>query len=146
MKYFDSEKQKYDINNFNNIYNDKYEYINYIKANKIYNINNLKNKYYHLYERYKNRLQDVYVKSKEFNSKIIFITQIKFDGLRDDKLFLLNEITKEFSKERGIKIIKLDEKFAGEINDFYDQNHPTEMGSEKISDIIYTELIKIFDD
>ncbi len=146
LKYFNSGRQEYDISNLNNIYNDNYEYINYIKAKKIYNINNLKNKYSYLYERYKKRLQEIYIKSKKFNSEIIFITQIKFDGLKDDKLFLLNEITKEFSKERKIKIIKVDEKFTGEINDFYDQNHPTEMGSEKISEIIYTELLNIFYD
>ena len=38
---------------------------------------------------------------------------------------------------------KLDEKYIGGINDFYDHNHPTEQGSDKISEIIYTELIKI---
>tara|TARA_Y100001970_G_C14202509_1_gene841949 strand:+ start:1238 stop:2209 length:972 start_codon:yes stop_codon:yes gene_type:complete len=142
-KFFNSVKQKYDIDNLNNIYNENYEYINYKYAKKIYNTDNLKNKYSYLYKRYKKRLEDIYIKSKDFNSKIIFITQIKFDGLRDEKLFLLNEITKEFSKEKQIKIIKLDEKFAGEINDFYDQNHPTEKGSDKISEIVYTELLKI---
>ena len=142
-KYFNTAKQKYDINNLDKIYNKNYKYINYHNAIKIYNINNLKNKYSYLYERYRKRLEDIYEISKNFNSKIIFITQIKFDGLRDDKLFLINEITKEFSKKKKINVIKLDEKYAGEINDFYDQNHPAEQGSDKISEIIYKELIKI---
>ena len=142
-KYFNSFKQKYDIDNSNEIYTENYKYINYYKAKEIYNIQNLKNKHSYLFERYKKRLEDIYEESKNFDSKIIFITQIKFDGLKDDKLYLLNEITKEFSKEKKINVIKLDEKYVGGINDFYDHNHPTEKGSDKISEIIYSELIKI---
>ena len=142
-KYLNSAIQKYDIDNLNKIYNDNYEYINYYKAKNTYDINNLKNKYSYLNERYYKRLEDIYEKSQNFNSKIIFITQVKFNGLKDDKLFLLNEITKEFSKAKNINVIRLDEKYNGKINDFYDHNHPAEQGSDKISEIIYTELVKI---
>ena len=52
-------------------------------------------------------------------------------------------MTKEFSKKNNIKVIKLDEIYNGEINDFYDPVHTSEYGSNKISNIIFSELIKI---
>lgn len=141
--YSNSVQLRYEINTLNKIYNDSFEYIDYQKAKKIHNINKLKNKYSYLSERYLERLEEIYYKSKNFNSKLILITQVKFNGLKNDKLFLVNEITKEFSKEKKINIIKLDEQYIGTKNDFYDHVHTTEQGSNKISRIIYKELEKI---
>ncbi len=142
-KFFNSIKLKYEINNSDNIYKSNFSYIDYYEAKKIHNIYELKNKYSVLHQRFNKRLEDIINHSNNFNSKIIFITQIKFNGLKDEKLFLLNEMTKEFSKQNNIKIIKLDELYYGEINDFYDTVHTTENGSNKISNIIFSEIIKI---
>ena len=143
-KYSNSVKLKYEINNSDNIYENNFNYTNYVKAKKIHNFYELKNKYSTLYQRYNERLNDIIKQSYKFNSKIIFITQVKYNGLKDEKLFLLNEMTKKFSEMNNIKIIKLDEIYNGEINDFYDPVHTSEQGSNKISNIIFTELTKIF--
>ena len=139
-KYFDSIKIEYEVNNSNNIYKNNFKYINYFEARKIHNIHELKIKYSFLGQRYEKRLKDILEQSNIFNSKIIFITQIKYDGLKDEKLFLLNEITKEFSKKNNINIIKLDELYSGEISDFYDTIHTSEKGSDKISNLIFPRL------
>ena len=52
-------------------------------------------------------------------------------------------MTKKFSEINNIKVIKLDEIYHGEINDFYDPVHTSEQGTNKISNIIFTELTKI---
>lgn len=142
-KYSNSVKIKYEINNSDNIYENNFEYINYVKAKKIHNIYELENKYPILHQRYNQRLNDIIKQVYKFNSKIIFITQVKYNGLKDEKLFLLNEMTKKFSEINNIKVIKLDEIYHGEINDFYDPVHTSEQGSNKISNIIFTELTKI---
>ncbi len=142
-KYSNSVQIEYEINNSDNIYENNFNYINYVKAKKIHNVYELKNKYPILYQRYGERLNNITKQSYKFNSKIIFITQIKYNGLEDEKLFLLNEMTKKFSKKNNIKVIKLDEIYNGEINDFYDPVHTSEYGSNKISNIIFSELTKI---
>ena len=39
----------------------------------------------------------------------IFITQIKYDGISDYNLYLVNKYLKKFCKENNYEIIKLDE-------------------------------------
>ena len=85
----------------------------------------------------------LYSKINKLDAEVIFITQIKYDGLKDEKLFLLNEILKEFSTKRRLKIIKLDEIYDGINKDFYAHNHTTPQGSERISKIIFENLNKI---
>ena len=75
--------------------------------------------------------------------KPIIITQIEFDGLKNQKLFLVNEKLKEFSSNNNIPIIKLDEIIEMELNDFYDTVHTTPKGSKKIAEKIYPYLKKI---
>ena len=74
----------------------------------------------------------------------IFITQVEYDGLRDQKLFLINERVKKFSIDNNYHLIKLDEIFEMELYDFYDKVHTTPKGSKKIANIIYPLLKKIF--
>ena len=70
----------------------------------------------------------------------IIITQVAYDGLKDQKLFLINERLKEFSKNNNFLIIKLDEIIEMELNDFYDEVHTTPQGSERIANTIYPFL------
>ena len=73
----------------------------------------------------------------------MIITQVEFDGLNDQRLFLVNEKLKEFSIKNNIPIIKLDEIIKMELNYFYDSVHTTPEGSSKIADKIYLHLRKI---
>ena len=53
----------------------------------------------------------------------IFITQITFNGIKDQKLFLINEKLKDFSKNNGFQLIKLDEIINMSLYDFYDETN-----------------------
>ena len=72
----------------------------------------------------------------------IFITQVKYDGLKDQKLFLVNERVKKFSIDNNYHLIKLDEIIEMELYDFYDKVHTTPKGSKKIAEAIYPYLVK----
>ena len=72
----------------------------------------------------------------------IFITQVAYDGLRDQKLFLINERLKKFSIHNNYHLIKLDEIIEMELDDFYDTAHTTPKGSKKIAETIYPYLVK----
>ena len=141
-KYFSTYNFKYDISNSSKLY-DNFIYKNYSFAKKIHNTKNLENYHKELSDRYKTRINKLIDTLDQFGSKIIFITQVKYDGLNDEKLFMLNEILKKISVKKNINIIKLDEMFEGEKGDFFDEVHTTPQGSEKIANIIYNELNKI---
>ena len=85
---------------------------------------------------------DKHISKKKF--KAIFITQVKFDGISDINLYLVNEYLKKFCTEKNYPIIKLDEltKDFSE-GDFYDEYHTTIKGSTKISNLIYSQLKEI---
>ena len=72
----------------------------------------------------------------------IFITQVEYDGLRDQKLFLVNERLKKFSIHNNYHLIKLDEIIEIELYDFFDRAHTTPKGSKKIAETIYPYLVK----
>ena len=124
------------------LYNN-FQYFDYNKAIELYDLDILKNKYKLLHDRYLKRLENILIEVFNWNAQIIFITQIKFNGIEDEKLFLLNEILKDFANKNKLKVIKLDEIYQGELNDFYDTVHTSPKGNEKISNILYLNLQKI---
>jgi lysophospholipase L1-like esterase len=138
-RYFKTTTLKYDVDNTKDLYTN-FLFINYEEAKKIHNLKLLKLKHANLYSRYKNRISKLTQEILNKKSKIIFVTQIKHNGLNDEKLFLLNEILKEFSAKNSIDIIKLDEIYIGSKGDFYDKVHTTEQGSHKIAIIIHNKL------
>ena len=96
---------------------------------------------------FKNRLDNLKNIIKKNNFVPIFITQIKFDGLSEKKLFLVNQEIKKFCKLNSFHLIPLDELMQNmEVNDFYDEIHPSVQGSLKIANIIYPSLEKIFNE
>ena len=141
-KYFSNFTLKYETSNSNDLYKN-FKYINYNEAKKIYNTKDLINNYKYLSDRYRLRIDNLFKEIINRNSKVIFITQVKYDGLKDEKLFMLNEILKKFSEEKNINIIRLDELFEGNEGDFFDGVHTTSKGSKKISEIIFQEFNKI---
>ena len=76
----------------------------------------------------------------------IFVTQIKFDGLSDKRLFLINQKIKKFSKSNNFDLIALDELINNmEVGNFFDSVHTSISGSEKIANILYPHLKKILE-
>ena len=123
-----------------NLYKE-YNYINYIKA---------KNNDYKISEETKKLLEQI---TKRFNTlknilyekqiTPIFITQVEFNGLEDNKLYFVNELIKQLAEENNYYIIKLDELVMMEAGDFYDKVHTTPQGSDRIAETIYPYLKKI---
>ena len=91
---------------------------------------------------YINRLNNLNLILQETNIVPIFITQIEFDGLRNNKLFLINKETKKFAKKNNYLFIPLDEIAIMEEGDFYDPIHTTPQGSKKIAKLLYPYLKK----
>ena len=140
-KYFNKIRKHYGLVK-EDLYNN-YDLINYNKAIKKYsnleknekNLNVLSN-----FPQNLENLKDIITKEKFIP---IFITQIGFDGLGNYNLYLVNEFLKKFCVENNYMIIKLDEmNYKLDEKDFYDNVHTTIRGSEKISNLIYSDLKK----
>ncbi len=140
-KYFPKNKILYNLTK-DELYNN-FEYINYSKAIKIHSLElNKKDKIF---------LKKLDLRLKNLNRIIIenqfipiFITQIKFDGLSEKRLFMVNEEIKKFAKLHNYRLIPLDEMiYEMKIGDFFDEYHTTISGSERIANILYPKL-KLF--
>ena len=129
--------------NINNLYN-KYNYINYNEAKK--NNIQISSNDKKLLEQLKTRFNLLKSIFNEKNITPIFITQLEFNGLKNNTLFLINELIKQLAEENDFYIIKLDEMIEMKIGDFYDEVHTTPKGSERIAETIYPHLKKIFED
>ncbi len=137
--YFPKNTSSYNFNS-KDLYNN-FEYTNYILAkNKKRNYTEEDIK---ILEQLDNRLESLKNIIKTKNMTPIIITQVSYEGLKDQKLFIINEKLKDFSKINNFNIIKLDEIVEMELNDFYDQVHTTPKGSRRISEAIYPSLKKI---
>ncbi len=144
MKYLINNKTKtinYKLNNTLPKLYENYQYINYQNAKNKYHNYKLSNEDIVMINNFENNLNNLnkIISKKKFTP--IFITQIKFNGLNDIQLYLINEHLKYFSKKNNYKIIKLDEKIINLQKDFfYDENHTTIKGSEFISEVLYPDL------
>ena len=136
--YFPKNTLSYDFND-NSIYKD-FKYIDFISAQKIHKNKNEDD--LALINKFQYKLDKLNSIIKRNNIKPIFITQVKFDGLKDKKLYLINNELKNFSKVNNYFFIPLDELILMEINDFYDHVHTTPKGSSKIADIISENIIR----
>jgi lysophospholipase L1-like esterase len=119
---------------------DNFEYINYSKAKILHsqNLNEDEMIYINLLNKRLNNLNKVIFNS---NFTPIFITQIKFDGLAEKRMYLVNEEIKKFVKKNKYKIIPLDELIEEmSVGDFFDEVHTTISGSKKIANVIYKNL------
>lgn len=138
-KYFVKKKLAYNLN-VKNLY-DNYKFIDYLSAKIIHdNINSTDKEFL---KKFYNRLENLKININQNDITPIFITQVRYDGLSDKKLFLINEEVKKFCKLNNFYLIKLDEKIKLEENDFFDQTHTTFNGNIKISKILYDDLKKI---
>ena len=141
-KYFSKIRSKYNLYK-DDLYDD-YKFVSYKQAKLKFNINDLNSEEQNVLDNFKKNIMNLETKIKATNIKPIFITQIKFDGINDKNLFIINETLKEFCDNKNYDIIKLDEIIEGfEINDFYDQVHPSISGSRKIAKKIYPYLKEI---
>jgi len=140
-KYFIKNYDLYDMSK-KNLYVD-FNYIDIDKAKKKHSkiLSDDEKKYLSLLKIRLDGLNQI-IKKNDFIP--IFITQIKFDGLSDRRLFLANKEIKKFVKSNNYKIIPLDELIDNVgVDDFFDEVHTTISGSKKIANTIYKHLVNI---
>ena len=136
-KYFPSKDTiPYGLYN-ENLY-DNFKYQSYLSVKN----NTLKSSKEKFVMQYINRLNNLNLILQDTNIVPIFITQIEYDGLRNNKLFLINKETKKFAKKNNYLFIPLDEIAIMEEGDFYDPIHTTPQGSKKIAKLLYPYLKK----
>lgn len=142
FKYFVKLKKEYGIKNSSvNLY-DNFNYINYQDAKKMH-LNKIPNKL--LINQFEKKLNSLNFYIKKYNIIPIFITQIKYDGLSDYNLYLVNEKLKKFCKKENYHIIKLDEKIISlEKKTFFDTMHTLIKGNKIIVNKIHLDLLNIF--
>ena len=139
--YFPRNTSAYDFNN-TTLY-ENFEYVDYRKATVLHK--NLNQKDLEFKTMFQNKLLKLnsIIKTKKF--KPIFITQLKFDGLKDKKLFLVNNELKLFAETNDYFLIPLDEILNMQVNDFYDEVHTTPQGSQRIANTIFPILLNFFE-
>ena len=77
------------------------------------------------------------------NAKPIFINQLAEKGNYNKKLFILNYSLIAHCKKKGYSCIDLAKKLKGQREYWWDGIHTTPKGSEKISELIFPELLAI---
>jgi len=141
LKYFNNRRQYNNLEK-KDLYKN-FSYINYEAAKKKYvGVLNLK-KNEIIIENFSKNLQNLktIIDNKRYTP--IFITQIKYNGISDNNLFLINEYLKNFCRKNKYKIIKLEKIKKMDIELFYDELHTNIKGSLFLSNIIYSDLKEI---
>ena len=137
--YFTKNYFQYDLDK-NDLYKN-FTYVNYAKAKEIHSLkfNDKDKKYLKILN---NRLNNLNTIIQQSSFTPIFITQIKFDGLKERRMFLANETIKKFAKNNDYRLIPLDELIREmQVGDFFDEVHTTISGSKKIAEIIYKNIV-----
>ena len=137
-KYFPRNILAYDLNS-SELYQN-FNYINFDQAKKkhikVSSEQKLK------IDEFKKRLNNLNKIIKEEKFIPIFISQVKFNGLKDGILFHINNELKKFATNNDYFMIRLDELVEMNEGDFYDTVHTTPQGSKRIAEIIYPNLKK----
>ena len=142
FKYFVKLKKEYGLKNVSTNLYDNFNYINYQDAKKMH-LNKIPNEL--LLNQFEKKLNSLNFYIQKYKIIPIFITQIKYDGLSDYHLYLINEKLKEFCKNKNYNIIKLDEKIISlEKKTFFDTIHTLIKGNKIIVNKIHLDLLNIF--
>ncbi len=140
-KYFPTNTLEYDFEN-ELLYNN-FEYVDYKKAKILHQ--NLNDEDLNFIDQFKSRLLEIKMILKKDQIKPIFITQLKFNGLKEKRLFIINNEVKKFAKKNDYFLIPLDEILIMKINDYYDELHTTPQGSQRIAKKIFPLLLDFFE-
>ena len=150
IKYFSTgTKMTYDLNyfigaNWEQVKEHKnYKYVNYTEALKIHNIKYLKHKHKKLITNYLNNIEILSNYATNNNATPIFITQVRYDGLKVSNLFILNYSLIEYCVKRNLSCIDLGKKLNGKIKYWYDAVHTSIQGSKVIAEVLIDDLDKI---
>ena len=139
--YFE-KKVTFNANTYGSFANKGLTYTSYEEAKKL-NIK-FRNPDAKRASRYKKNLENLkkVILAKEITP--IFITQVDSLGNYSPAIRLINDITKNFAEKNNFIIIKLDEEIDLKTSDFYDDVHTNKIGSEKVSNFIYSKIKDLF--
>ena len=139
--YFE-KKVTFNANTYGSFANKGLTYSSYEEAKKL-NIK-FRNPDAKRASRYKKNLENLkkVILAKEITP--IFITQVDSLGNYSPAIRLINDITKNFAEKNNFIIIKLDEEIDLKTSDFYDDVHTNKIGSEKVSNFIYSKIKDLF--
>ncbi len=140
-KFFPSNTLAYNFDN-EKLYKN-FEYIDFKKASILHN--RLDNEDLDFINQFSLRLIKLKSILEREKIKPIFVTQLKFDGIKEKRLFLVNNELKKFAKKNNYFLIPIDETINMETNDFYDEIHTTPKGSRKIASEIFPKLLNFFE-
>ena len=120
-----------------------YKYINYKQGLELHDPKKFKIKYQEMISSYLHRIKilNSYVTKK--NSTAVFINQVRNDGLKLEKLFILNHSLIEYCKDVSMHCINLAAKLNGKFNYWTGNWHTTGLGSKVIAETVIDDLIKI---
>ena len=77
------------------------------------------------------------------NATPVFITQVRYDGLKAGVLFILNYSLIEYCEKKNINCIDLGKKLNGKLRYWNDPVHSSILGSKIIAETIVDDLVKI---
>ncbi len=148
-KYFPENKIRYDFfgyrpANGSSLYQN-FNYLNFDKAKKIYQENPITTDDKFVSDQLKKRMLKLIDFSQLYNAEVLFVTQVQFDGVRDIDLYKANNTIKELSRENNFNLIALDERIEMQIGDFYDPWHTTLIGSRRIAENIFPDILELID-
>ena len=116
------------------------KYMNFLEAKKFYSEIEMEKKYSSCKQSFLNNLNEILLFSKKNEIKILLINNINYKGVNDDWLFYINLLIADFAKKNSLPFINLAKIKNISISDFYDDNHTTPEGSDKIAKFIYPEV------
>ena len=123
-----------------------YKYTNYEEALEIHNIEYLKSKYRKKISSYLNNVKILSNYAINNNALPIFVTQVQFDGLKEENIFILNYSLIKYCEKKNLKCIDLAKKLDGKLSYFYDIVHTTKLGSKIIAETVIDDLVKIIEE
>ena len=145
LKYFSRKKQKIQTSanteNFINLQANT-KYINYFNAKNFHSKKKLENKFAPCKKRLIKNLTQIIDFSKKHKIEILLINNINYKGVNDDWLYYTNSIISDFAEKYSLSFIDLSKIRNIGDSDFYDDQHTTIKGSEKIAKFIYPEVRK----
>jgi len=118
------------------------KYLNYYDAQKIYTLNEIEKKYLPCKNRLLTNLDNILKFSQENKIQILFVSNINYKGVKDDWLYYTNLLIYDFAKRNSLAYIDIGKIKSMDKEDFYDDQHTTPRGSEKIAKFIYPEVVK----
>jgi len=150
LKYFSTGKKlTYDLNyfigaNWEQVKEHKnYKYINYEQALKIHDVGFLKAKHKKLISNYLNNVEILSNYAEKNNGVPIFISQVRYDGLKVGVLFILNYSLIQYCEKRNLNCIDLGKKLNGKVKYWYDDAHTSILGSKVIAETIVDDIHSI---